>query len=134
MSVTHFQWLIKSFVLPTAVAAEEKKVPVFKYKRWQLRKQAVPEVVAEYRSVGAELNVMPFCSQFIPTEVITHPKHQSIIYHPSLLPRHRGASAINWWAFINDSVSFSWRCGSSRFPLSLSEWSFTICMMPYNHK
>ena len=25
-------------------------------------------------------------------------------------------------------------CGSSRFPLSLSEWSFTICPMPYNHK
>ena len=24
--------------------------------------------------------------------------------------------------------------GSSMFPLSLSEWSFTICLMPYNHK
>ena len=24
--------------------------------------------------------------------------------------------------------------GSSRFPLSLSEWSFTICPMPYKHK
>ena len=25
-------------------------------------------------------------------------------------------------------------CGSSRFPLSLSEWSLTICLMPYNRK
>ena len=25
-------------------------------------------------------------------------------------------------------------CGGSRFPLSLSEWSFTICPMPYKHK
>ena len=25
-------------------------------------------------------------------------------------------------------------CGSSGFPLSLSEWSFTICLMPYNRK
>ena len=25
-------------------------------------------------------------------------------------------------------------CGGSGFPLSLSEWSFTICPMPYNHK
>ena len=25
-------------------------------------------------------------------------------------------------------------CGSSWFPLSLSEWSLTICLMPYNHK
>uniref|UniRef100_A0A8C7YRV5 10-formyltetrahydrofolate dehydrogenase n=1 Tax=Oryzias sinensis TaxID=183150 RepID=A0A8C7YRV5_9TELE len=38
------------------------------------------------RSVGAELNVMPFCSQFIPMNVIDHPKHGSIIYHPSILP------------------------------------------------
>ena len=25
-------------------------------------------------------------------------------------------------------------CGSSGFPFSLSEWSFTICLMPYNRK
>ena len=25
-------------------------------------------------------------------------------------------------------------CGGSRFPISLSEWSFTICSMPYNRK
>ena len=25
-------------------------------------------------------------------------------------------------------------CGSSGFPLLLSEWSFTICLTPYNHK
>ena len=25
-------------------------------------------------------------------------------------------------------------CGGSGFPLSLSEWSFTICLTPYNHK
>ena len=25
-------------------------------------------------------------------------------------------------------------CGDSGFPLSLSEWSFTICLTPYNRK
>ena len=25
-------------------------------------------------------------------------------------------------------------CGGSGFPFSLSEWSFTICLMPYNRK
>ena len=25
-------------------------------------------------------------------------------------------------------------CGGSGFPLSLSEWSLTICLMPYNRK
>lgn len=80
----------------SAVAAEADGIPVFKYKRWQVKKVAIPEVLAEYKSLGAELNVLPFCSQFIPMDVITYPKHESIIYHPSILPRHRGASAINW--------------------------------------
>lgn len=61
-----------------------------------MKGQAIPEVVDQYTRTGAELNVLPFCSQFIPMEVINRPKHGSIIYHPSLLPRHRGASAINW--------------------------------------
>ena len=25
-------------------------------------------------------------------------------------------------------------CGGSEFPLTLSEWFFTICLMPYNRK
>uniref|UniRef100_A0A4W4ECU4 10-formyltetrahydrofolate dehydrogenase n=1 Tax=Electrophorus electricus TaxID=8005 RepID=A0A4W4ECU4_ELEEL len=53
-------------------------------------------------AVGAELNVMPFCSQFIPMTVINYPKHGSIIYHPSILPKHRGASAINWTLIEGD--------------------------------
>ena len=56
------------------------------------------------RSVGAELNVLPYCSQFIPMDVILHPKYQSIIYHPSILPRHRGASAINWFVYIYSAI------------------------------
>ncbi|XP_052266666.1 cytosolic 10-formyltetrahydrofolate dehydrogenase-like isoform X1 [Dreissena polymorpha] len=87
---------------PLAIAASNDGIPVFKYKRWQVKKQALPEVLEEYRALGAELNVLPFCSQFIPMEVITHPRHQSIIYHPSLLPRHRGASAINWTLMQGD--------------------------------
>ncbi|XP_012978827.1 mitochondrial 10-formyltetrahydrofolate dehydrogenase isoform X3 [Mesocricetus auratus] len=35
-------------------------------------------------------------------DVIDSPKHGSIIYHPSLLPRHRGASAINWTLISGD--------------------------------
>lgn len=84
----------------SALAAAKDNIPVFKYKRWQMKKVAIPEVLEEYKSVGAELNVLPFCSQFIPMDVINFPKYQSIIYHPSLLPRHRGASAINWYVYI----------------------------------
>lgn len=80
-----------------AVAAEKDGTPVFKFTRWRVKGQPIPDVVDAYKSVGAELNVMPFCSQFIPMNVIDHPRHGSIIYHPSILPLHRGASAINWW-------------------------------------
>uniref|UniRef100_A0A8C5MJY4 10-formyltetrahydrofolate dehydrogenase n=1 Tax=Leptobrachium leishanense TaxID=445787 RepID=A0A8C5MJY4_9ANUR len=87
---------------PLAVAAEKNGTPVFKFPRWRVKGKPIQEVVEAYRSVGAELNVLPFCSQFIPMEVIDSPKHGSIIYHPSLLPRHRGASAINWTLIHGD--------------------------------
>uniref|UniRef100_A0A8B9LSV0 10-formyltetrahydrofolate dehydrogenase n=1 Tax=Astyanax mexicanus TaxID=7994 RepID=A0A8B9LSV0_ASTMX len=87
---------------PLGAEAEKDGVPVFKFPRWRLKGKAIDEVVDKYKAVGAELNVLPFCSQFIPMEVIDHPKHGSIIYHPSLLPRHRGASAINWTLIHGD--------------------------------
>ena len=36
------------------------------------------------------------------SRVINLPKHKSICYHPSILPRHRGASAINWTLIEGD--------------------------------
>ncbi|CAH1794143.1 unnamed protein product [Owenia fusiformis] len=87
---------------PLATAAEADGVKVFKYPRWRIKGQAIPEILEEYKSVGAELNVLPFCTQFIPMEVIEFPKHKTIIYHPSILPRHRGASAINWTLMQGD--------------------------------
>uniref|UniRef100_A0A671P5N0 10-formyltetrahydrofolate dehydrogenase n=1 Tax=Sinocyclocheilus anshuiensis TaxID=1608454 RepID=A0A671P5N0_9TELE len=87
---------------PLATEAEKDGVPVFKFPLWRLKGKAITEVVDQYKAVGAELNVLPFCSQFIPMEVIDHPTHGSIIYHPSLLPRHRGASAINWTLIHGD--------------------------------
>lgn len=64
----------------------------------------VQEVFEQYKSVGAELNVLAFVTQFIPMEVINAPKHTSIVYHPSLLPLHRGASAINWTLMNGDKT------------------------------
>ncbi|EDL21388.1 aldehyde dehydrogenase 1 family, member L2, isoform CRA_a, partial [Mus musculus] len=87
---------------PLALAAEKDGTPVFKFPRWRLKGKTIKEVAEAYQSVGAELNVLPFCTQFIPMDVIDSPKHGSIIYHPSLLPRHRGASAINWTLIMGD--------------------------------
>lgn len=91
------------FALSASVASRDK-TPVFKVKAWRKGEQALKDVVAQYKEVGAELNVLPFCSQFIPMDVINYPRHKSICYHPSILPKHRGVSAINWLVF---STQFS---------------------------
>jgi methionyl-tRNA formyltransferase len=39
---------------------------------------------------------MAFVTLFVPEPVLHTPRHGSIQYHPSILPRHRGPSAINW--------------------------------------
>lgn len=79
-----------------ATTAKDLGIPVFKFSAWRRKGVAIPEVLEQYQSVGANLNVLPFCSQFIPMEVIDGAELGSICYHPSVLPRHRGASAISW--------------------------------------
>ena len=59
---------------PVATAATADGVPVFKFPGWRRKGVALPEVLEHYKSVGAELNVMPYCSQFIPLEVVNHPQ------------------------------------------------------------
>jgi methionyl-tRNA formyltransferase len=59
-----------------------------------------PEVFEDYRTFAPDLNVMAFVTDIVPLSMLNHPKSGSIQYHPSLLPRHRGGSAINW-ALIN---------------------------------
>jgi methionyl-tRNA formyltransferase len=59
-----------------------------------------PEVFEDYKAFGADLNVMAFVTDIVPLSMLDFPRLGSIQYHPSLLPRHRGASAINW-AVIN---------------------------------
>jgi methionyl-tRNA formyltransferase len=58
------------------------------------------DVTEDYRRFKAELNVMAFVTDIVPAEILKFPSLGTIQYHPSLLPRHRGASAINW-AVIN---------------------------------
>ncbi|KRG03008.1 cytosolic 10-formyltetrahydrofolate dehydrogenase isoform X2 [Drosophila mojavensis] len=88
-----------------ATTAASHNIPVFKFASWRRKGVPLPEVLEQYRSVKAELNVLPFCSQFIPMEVIDGARLGSICYHPSILPRHRGASAISWTLIEGDEVA-----------------------------
>lgn len=75
--------------------AECRGLPVYQPKRMR-----APETLALYKTLRPELNVMAFVSEIVPACILNYPPCGTIQYHPSLLPRHRGGSAINW-AIIN---------------------------------
>ena len=55
-----------------------------------------PEVCDEFVALNADLAILAFVTQIVPPQVFSVPKLGSICFHPSLLPKYRGASAINW--------------------------------------
>ncbi len=64
-----------------------------------------------FKSIGAELAILAFVTIIVPERILYAPRHKSICFHPSLLPRHRGASAINWALIHGDTetgVTWFW--------------------------
>jgi methionyl-tRNA formyltransferase len=55
-----------------------------------------PEAAQAMIDSNADICVMAYVLQFVPQELVKIPKHGTIQYHPSLLPKYRGPSAINW--------------------------------------
>jgi methionyl-tRNA formyltransferase len=72
-------------------AAEERGVKVHQFK--SLR---APEAIKAMQDADADLGIMAFVLQFAPLELVNIPRHGTIQYHPSLLPKFRGPSSINW--------------------------------------
>jgi methionyl-tRNA formyltransferase len=58
---------------------------------------------AHFQSLNADLAVMAFVTIIVPEGILFAPRFKTICFHPSLLPRHRGASAINWAIIQGDS-------------------------------
>ena len=73
------------------VAAQDKGLRVH-----QLKSLKAPEAVDAMKGANADLGIMAFVLQFAPQEFVKIPKHGTIQYHPSLLPKYRGPSSINW--------------------------------------
>ncbi|MFN2646770.1 MAG: methionyl-tRNA formyltransferase [Burkholderiales bacterium] len=73
------------------VAAQEKGLPVFQFQ--SLRSE---EARTAMTKCNTDLGVMAFVLQFAPQDFVKIPKHGTIQYHPSLLPKYRGPSSINW--------------------------------------
>eukprot|EP00054_Salpingoeca_dolichothecata_P031613 m.264078 g.264078 ORF g.264078 m.264078 type:complete len:945 (+) comp27460_c0_seq1:139-2973(+) len=89
---------------PLAAAALEDGVQLIQPKSWQRKGVVNESVFEEYASLGADLNVMAYVSQLIPTRVLEHPPMRTIQYHPSVLPKRRGRSAINQSIVNGDDV------------------------------
>jgi methionyl-tRNA formyltransferase len=72
-------------------AAQELALPVFQF-------DSLKTDVAEraMRALDADIGVMAYVLQFVPQNFVNIPRCGTIQFHPSLLPRHRGPSSINW--------------------------------------
>jgi methionyl-tRNA formyltransferase len=87
---------------PLAEEAAKRGLRSFRYKAFRRQGRAIPERVAEYRTLGAELNVMPYTTAILPPEIVDAPALGSLCFHPSLLPRYRGGAAIPWQILLGE--------------------------------
>jgi methionyl-tRNA formyltransferase len=83
---------------PIKGMATEKGIPYYQPTNYKL-----PEVLAEFQALKADLLILAFVTAILTPEFLNTPTLGSICYHPSLLPRHRGGSAINWAVIMGDS-------------------------------
>jgi methionyl-tRNA formyltransferase len=72
-------------------AAEARGVKVF-----QFASLKADEAKAALRGLAVDLGVMAYVLQFAPQDFVSIPRLGTIQYHPSLLPKYRGPSSINW--------------------------------------
>ena len=76
---------------PLRAAAEEKGLKVHQFK--SLRDADAHEAL---KGLKADIGIMAYVLQFAPDTLVKIPRFGTIQYHPSLLPKYRGPSSINW--------------------------------------
>jgi methionyl-tRNA formyltransferase len=76
---------------PLKELALEKGLPVHQPTSWK-----TDEALELMRAFDPDLCVMAYVTLLVPQRVLDAPRLGTIQYHPSLLPRHRGPSSINW--------------------------------------
>ncbi len=60
------------------------------------------QVFSEFALLQPDLVVLAFVTDIVPARYFGAAGNGAICYHPSILPRHRGASAINWALIMGD--------------------------------
>lgn len=83
---------------PTKEAALARNLPVLQpagYKE--------DETFHQYLELKPDLTILAFVTDIIPARFFEAASSGAICYHPSILPRHRGSSAINWAIIMGDN-------------------------------
>jgi methionyl-tRNA formyltransferase len=83
---------------PVVVTAAERGIPVFQPVSYK-----DDQVFACYQGLHPDLTVLAFVTDIIPPRYFEAATHGALCYHPSILPRHRGSSAINWAVIMGDT-------------------------------
>ncbi len=81
---------------PVKDLAVERGIPVLQPPGRGPHRLKDPSVIPWVKELKPDLFVLVFVTDFMPYEVIQMAAHGGINYHPSLLPKYRGGSAINW--------------------------------------
>ena len=85
-----------------AMAATAERSDVALYRPAKMKDAEVREA---YLGLKPDLVVLAFVTDLIPEALLDIPPIGTICYHPSLLPRHRGASGINWAVIQGDTTT-----------------------------
>jgi methionyl-tRNA formyltransferase len=90
---------------PLAEEAEKRGLRLLRPKTLRRQGAAIPGRVAEHAALGAELNVLAFVTIILPPEIVDAPRHGSLCFHPSLLPKYRGGNALAWQILLGETES-----------------------------
>ena len=88
---------------PLAEEAEKRGLRLLRHASLRRKGLAIPERVAEHAALRADLNVLAFVTMILPAEIVDAPRHGSLCFHPSLLPKYRGGNALAWQILLGES-------------------------------
>lgn len=83
---------------PVKTFAQNRGLPV-------LSPEKIKDCLSELTAFQADLFVVVAYGQYIPQSVLALPAQGAINFHPSLLPKYRGASPIQWAVANGDTVT-----------------------------
>jgi methionyl-tRNA formyltransferase len=94
---------------PLAEEAQARGLRLLRHGRFRRKRaggfEPLPELLAEHRALGAELNLLAYVTAILPAELVDAPPHGSLCFHPSLLTRFRGGAALAWQIMLGASES-----------------------------